>query len=42
MLDVADWLYLMETGTILNRSQMRKFGLRVDDLVATMRPVTDG
>ncbi len=38
VLDVTDWLYLMEDGTIMNRSQMRKFGFKVAELVATMRP----
>lgn len=37
-LDVTDWMYLMENGTIINRSQFRKFGLKVAELVATMRP----
>lgn len=37
-LDVTDWMYLMENGTILNRSQFRKFGIKVAELVATMRP----
>lgn len=41
-LDVTDWLYLMENGTILNRSQFRKFGIKVAELVATMRPVGQG
>ncbi len=39
VLDVTDWMYLMENGTILNRSEMRKFGLRVGELVATIRPL---
>ena len=39
VLDVTDWMYLMENGTIMNRSQFRKFGLTVAELVATMRPV---
>jgi len=39
VLDVEDWMYLMENGTIINRSQFRKFGIRVAELVATMRPV---
>ena len=39
-LDVTDWMYLMENGTIINRSQFRKFGLKVAELVATMRPAT--
>ncbi len=37
-LDVTDWMYLMENGTIMNRSQFRKFGIKVAELVATMRP----
>lgn len=38
VLDVTDWMYLMEGGTIMNRSQFTKFGLVVAELVATMRP----
>jgi hypothetical protein len=38
VLDVTDWMYLMENGTILNRSEMRKFGIKVVELIATMRP----
>ena len=37
-LDVTDWMYLVENGTIINRSQFRKFGIKVAELVATMRP----
>jgi len=37
-LDVVDWMYLMENGTIMNRSQFRKHGIKVAELVATMRP----
>ncbi len=37
VLDVTDWMYLMENGTIMNRSQFRKFGIKVAELVATMR-----
>ena len=37
-LDVTDWMYLTENGTIINRSEMRKFGFKVAELVATMRP----
>jgi hypothetical protein len=29
----------MENGTIMNRSEFRKFGFKVAELVATMRPV---
>lgn len=38
VLDASDWLYLVENGTILNRSEMRKFGIKVAELVATIRP----
>jgi len=37
VLDVTDWMYLVENGTIINRSQFRKFGIKVAELVATMR-----
>ena len=38
VLDVTDWMYLMQNGSIMNRSQFRKFGIKVAELVATMRP----
>lgn len=38
VLDATDWLYLMENGAIMNKSEMRKFGLKVAELIATMRP----
>jgi hypothetical protein len=37
-LDTTDWMYLMDNGTIMNRSEFRKFGIKVAELVATMRP----
>lgn len=37
VLTVNDWMYLMENGTIMNRSQFTKFGIKVAELVATMR-----
>ena len=37
-LETTDWMYLIENGTIINRSQFRKFGFKVAELVATMRP----
>lgn len=40
-LDVTDWMYLTENGAIMNRSEMRKFGIRVAELVATMRPAPE-
>lgn len=41
VLDTVDWMYLVENGTIMNRSQFRKFGIKVAELVATMRPHPD-
>ena len=38
MLTTTDWMYLGPNGAIVNRSQFRKFGLKVGELVATMRP----
>lgn len=38
VLSVIDWMYLAPNGTIINRSQFRKFGIKVAELVATMRP----
>ena len=40
VLDVVDWMYLLDNDTIMNRSQFRKFGIKVAELVATMRPET--
>jgi hypothetical protein len=39
VLQVTDWMYLTENGTIMNRSQFTKFGIKVAELVATMRRV---
>lgn len=38
VLDATDWMYLIENGSIINHSQFRKFGFKVAELVATMRP----
>ena len=38
-LQVTDWMYLVDDKTIVNRSQFRKFGVKVAELVATMRRV---
>ncbi|MEO1107204.1 MAG: DUF3833 domain-containing protein [Pseudomonadota bacterium] len=40
-LDVTDWMYLTENGAIMNRSEMRKFGIKVAELIATMRPAPE-
>ncbi|KUF10111.1 DUF3833 family protein [Pseudoponticoccus marisrubri] len=37
VLDTTDWMYLAPNGTIVNRSQFRKFGFKVAELVAVMR-----
>jgi hypothetical protein len=37
LLNVTDWMYLTHNGTIMNRSQFRKFGVKVAELVATIR-----
>jgi hypothetical protein len=39
VLQAIDWMYLTPDGTIINRSQFLKFGIRVAELVATIRPV---
>lgn len=38
VVSAVDWMHLSENGTILNRSQFRKFGLKVGELIATIRP----
>lgn len=38
VLTVTDWLYLTDNGVILNRSELRKYGFKVAELLATMRP----
>lgn len=38
VLDTTDWMYLAPNGTIINRSQFRKFGITVAELIATIRP----
>ena len=36
--DVTDWPYLGEDGVIVNRSQFRRFGILVGELVGSIRP----
>ena len=38
VLNTTDWMYLTPNGSIMNRSQFRKYGIKVAELVATMRP----
>ncbi|MDA9122758.1 DUF3833 domain-containing protein [Paracoccaceae bacterium] len=37
VIKVIDWMHLLENGTIFNRSEFRKFGFKVGELVATFR-----
>jgi len=37
-LDVTDWLYRGEDGTVVNRAQFRRFGILLGELVGTIRP----
>lgn len=41
VLSVIDWMYLTPEGTIVNRSQFRKWGIKVAELVATMQRLDD-
>lgn len=38
VLECTDWMYLGENGTIFNHSQFRKYGIKVAELIATIRP----
>lgn len=38
VLTSTDWMYLVDSGTIVNRSQFRKFGITVAEIIATLRP----
>ncbi len=37
VLSVTDWMYLTDEGTIINRSQMRKFGVKAAELIAVFK-----
>ena len=37
VIKVIDWMHLLENDTIFNRSEFRKFGFKVGELVATFR-----
>ncbi|MEP2782962.1 MAG: DUF3833 domain-containing protein [Pseudoruegeria sp.] len=41
VLDVTDWMYMMDNGVIMNKSEMRKAGIKVAELIATMRRKED-
>ena len=42
VLDVVDWLYLLEDGTVVNRSEMRKYSIKAAELFAVFRRSNDG
>lgn len=37
VLNATDWMYQLDNGTIVNRSQFRKFGIKLAEIVATIR-----
>lgn len=39
LLSVTDWLFVLDSGTLVNRSEFRKFGLKVGELQAVMTPL---
>lgn len=41
VLGVTDWMYLAPNGAVVNRSVFRKFGIKVAELVATIRKVDE-
>ncbi len=42
VLDVTDWMYLLDSGVVINRSEMRKFGIKVAELVGAFYKDKDG
>ncbi|MFT3974342.1 MAG: DUF3833 family protein [Amaricoccus sp.] len=39
--DVTGWLYLGPDGVIANRAQFRRFGIRLGEIVGTIRPIDE-
>ena len=39
VIDVIDWMYLTRNGTIMNKAEFRKFGIKVGEMLATFRKV---
>jgi hypothetical protein len=37
VVSMEDWFYLLENGTLINRAQMRKFGLPVGEVIVVFR-----
>lgn len=40
VLDVVDWMYLTQNDVIMNKSEFRKFGIKVGELIATFRKLS--
>lgn len=38
-INVVDWMYLTDSGTVVNRAEFRKFGIKVGELIATFTKV---
>ena len=39
VVSATDWTYLLDNGSMMNRSEFTKFGIKVGELQATMRPI---
>ena len=37
VVDMVDWFYLLDDGTLINKARMSKFGLKVGELVVSFR-----
>ena len=42
VVDMVDWFYLMDDGTLINKARMSKFGLKVGELVVSFRKIATG
>lgn len=40
--DMVDWFYLMDDGTLINQARMSKFGVKVGELVVSFREGASG
>lgn len=41
VLNVVDWLYRLQNGNIMNRIELRKYGIKVAEVIATLRKKED-
>ena len=42
VVSMEDWFHLVEDGTLINRTRMSKFGIKVGELVVSFRKCKDG